>query len=953
MSLAIEALRQVSEIQESEVYGVVLRDISISTALVIPETDDGVEIQLRLQGNLKSTATSAWYYFAVESVTNDRWTLHCEGSIAAHQSSRPRDPSSPVDVSKLTQRVSSKKWYDAFHRVGFQYQGSFQPLHQITTNHKYHHASAQVRTATESGLMPAESRYILHPSTIDACLQLIIISINAGRHKKMPHGVVPVEIEELNLWLPTDEVDSKGHAIAWTDELNGRYFNTHTKLFTENKQLVLDVKNLRCVAYEGAVPPEASVPTMGEPYSQVSWKPDISTLTTAHALQFYPALQSEADYIDKTVELLNHETPLHKILCLGQQNADVVSNFTHSVSPLTSVLVGCSSKETLEAFHFTENSFAAFDISMETWSDFKIQEYDLVIVDKSMMTREPSQKLLQELRLLVQKGGKAILSIENSAVGKHLETFGFSRLQMRFDFPGTSVIIPKTGVYQNGAVHQIEEVTILTSKKQSPSLGPFVKQLECEENYHATIAALTEFVDTEDLKIILFDIEGQLLNHLDVENFEILKRVLYSGKSIIWLTSGVNEGKSIFGGMTQGFLRAIRSELASAKILHLDVDTKESMESVAGFVQSKLGKIVTKDSGGDTEFYLREGITHISRVVPNGPLNDLFSVSQRPLESTTLLAHIPLQGTFHEGELVFSPSSSHGSLDLHPDEVGLQVNYSEIQTRSQDPILVIGTVVSVGTTVDGVIRDQRVIAYTKKSYCTLVRVPATSCITCEDLDAAYLLAVLPSLCKAVNALIVSAKVQNQEHVLLLPAPLPVIWSTTMLSRILGFKVTMVADTKAVRDSYLSTFQLPAGAVILSQDVDPLMQRGTDAPTVVVAHEFSALSQDIWRSMPPMGRFVFNDTTISQAPDVLPLTRGASFLSTNIDTLYKGARNLLLDVLRLSLDLFKKNMNELTRELPLYDIESLKKDADSGVVSFNYGHSHIKVCLFSSGWLTWL
>ena len=33
--------------------------------------------------------------------------------------------------------------------------------------------------------MPAESRYILHASAIDACLQLILISINAGQHKEL------------------------------------------------------------------------------------------------------------------------------------------------------------------------------------------------------------------------------------------------------------------------------------------------------------------------------------------------------------------------------------------------------------------------------------------------------------------------------------------------------------------------------------------------------------------------------------------------------------------------------------------------------------------------------------------------------------------------------------------------------------------------------------------------
>ena len=947
MSLAIEALRQVSEVRGSEIHGVILRDVSISSALVIPETDDGVEVQVRLQEKLKSSATSAWYSFAIESIVNDRWTLHCDGTIAAHQFSCENDRNSPVDVSKLTQRVSSKQWYDAFHRVGFQYQGSFQPLHHITTSHKYHHASAQVKTATESGLMPAESRYLLHPSTIDACLQLIIISINAGGHKKMPHGVVPIEIEELNLQFPIDEVDSNGHAIAWTDQLNGRYFRTSAKLFTANEKLVLDIKNLRCVAYEGAVPPEDSVPAIAGPYSEISWKPDISTLTTVQLRRLYPQLHSDIEFIDKVVELLDHENPLHRILCLGQQDPEVVSNCTESASSLTSVTVGCSSREALQAFHSSDKAFATIDVSSDTWSDYKMKEYDLVIVDKNFMSWKNHQ-FVRELISLLQNGGKAILSIEDTAMGKQLECFGF---QMSLEIPGASVIIPKINVYQNGAVHQIEEITVFSPRQQSASVEVFAKHFGCGD-YRLTIAALSQYDHNRDGKIILFDIEGQLLNHLDVENFEMFKQVLCSGKPIIWLTAGVNEGKSIFGGMTQGFLRAIRSEQASAKILHLDMDTRETMESASAFVHGKLGKVVTKDSGGDTEFYLRDGVTHINRIVPNVSLNELLSASNRPLQLTTLLPHVRLQGSFNQGDLVFSPSGTHGPVALRGDEFELQVNHSEIQTRSQGPILIIGTIIGVGKSVDQTLQDQRVIAYTKESYCTLVRVPATLSIACGDVDATHLLAVLPSFCKAVNALIVSAKVQKEEHVLLLPAPLPAIRSTTMLSRLLGFRLTVVADTKVVQERFISTFQLPAKAVILAQDVDALMQHSSDAPIVVVAHEFSSLGQDVWRHMPPTGRFVLTDTRISQAPDVLPLTRGASFYSTDIDFLYKSASSLLADVLRLSWDLFNENINEFQLELPSLDIEYLKTDTDTGTISFNYGHSLVKVPMYIFSWLTW-
>lgn len=137
---------------------VTLRDIVIGVALVIPDTDDGVEVQLRLQESPKTTTQTIWYSFAVESISHGRWTLHCEGLIAPQTSLENRDSSSPVDVSKLIQRVTSKRWYNAFHRVGFQYEGSFQPLSQIRTNRKYHHAAANVKTSVESSLMPAESR---------------------------------------------------------------------------------------------------------------------------------------------------------------------------------------------------------------------------------------------------------------------------------------------------------------------------------------------------------------------------------------------------------------------------------------------------------------------------------------------------------------------------------------------------------------------------------------------------------------------------------------------------------------------------------------------------------------------------------------------------------------------------------------------------------------------------
>ena len=109
MALAIEALRQVREDQKLPFDGVTLREIAIKTALVIPETDDGIEIQLCLQPLVIASEELIWFMFSVESILNGQWTLHCEGRIAANHSveKTERDYRSPVKTAKLTHRVSS------------------------------------------------------------------------------------------------------------------------------------------------------------------------------------------------------------------------------------------------------------------------------------------------------------------------------------------------------------------------------------------------------------------------------------------------------------------------------------------------------------------------------------------------------------------------------------------------------------------------------------------------------------------------------------------------------------------------------------------------------------------------------------------------------------------------------------------------------------------------------
>lgn len=966
MSLAVEALKQVSEFEGLHVEGVTLRDVDIQTALVIPETDNGIEVQLRFQKITNSTKPVTWYSFTVESFADELWTSHSKGRIAINHEASTKKLDSPVDVSRLTQRVPGKRWYDAFNRVGFEYGPSFQSLSQIRTNGKDHDAAANLNIAVESGLMKGESRYILHPSTIDACLQLIIVSINAGRHKEMAWGVVPVKMEEINLWFPGEHAGQGGHAVAWTDDHDGRYFNTHTKLATDAGDLVLEIKNLRCVAYEAAVPQNATEARRRKPYMAVSWKSDITSLSSAQAIRAYPEIQTESDSIGKIADLLNHKRPLKNILTLGEPSLELVQVLRQSLPATVSIVLGDTSAERLERLQLPSEDnrvstmVLAGDISQ--WKEVVAEPQDLIIIGRSIARDHTRADILRTAKSFLADYGHLISTVageSGDAFVEQLHLAGYPSPNLQFDHAETSVILSDTVAYQNGVVHAREKVTVISLGQTGQSLQDLAEQIG-ERDCVAEVVDFTGICLPEAKQIIIYDAEGTLLSGLSAEAFETLKMVLGSGLPIVWLTAGVNEGKSIAGGMSQGFLRAIRSEQAAARITHLDIDTAEDMSFICEVLLQKLKTVTTKSSGADTEFWIHKGTVLIGRITPNKALNDQYSGANLSAQECKLPAAIAVEGEIVNGELQFRPSSEELQ-NLSDAEVEIQVEFSDfqkadLQPNNERPRIAVGTVLRVGRVVDSALEGQSVITFTKTMFSTLVKVPKTLCISFASFEGAELAAILPNLCQAVNATIKAGNVQSGEHVLVLPSSLPVVGAIVGLSHCLGFKLSVVVEAEDDRKECLSKYQVSSGDVHLAEDTEAirklLSESSENGPSVVIASNFSALSQEVWRIIPAAGRFVLNESALDEIPDSLPFTRGASFISTGIDTLYKRSASMIGDIIALALDILEKHGDRFVQKPAIYDISALKamretmessKDVNNTDLAYNYGESSVKVC----------
>jgi acyl transferase domain-containing protein len=972
LSMAIEALRQVLEVQNREYRGMRFRDTSFKLAMVIPETGDGLEVQLRLQPVTKSsngTEPAFWYSFMVESFTDGRWTTHSEGMIAANSTLRTATSANepPASLDKVTQPTLSKRWYSSFSRVGFNYGPSFRGLNNIRASKGFNEAIADVDLSTESGLMTGESRYILHPSAIDACLQLMIVSINEGLYKSMQFGSVPINIEEISLWFPGTDIEFKGKAVAWS-EVFGRYANNNAQLKGESGQIILDIRGLRSVTYEAAVPQQTDIVTATpRPYMGVVWKPDIARLKSGQLCQTFGHITTTAtglELIIKLLDLANHKMPLKNILLLGQHSAAFVKALLDIV-PLTASCTICSGNleqvRELETMASNDNR-----VSVKIVSSFSLPEsaqsipvsQDVVVVGKDLSELATDEMLLLT-KTLRNDRGHIIFHTENrlgNNFEKALSTHYYPSHKLRFDLLESTVFLscPEETHSKDGIIH--EDVTVISLGEQSTLMTATNQFLE--HQWHLETKELSAFDVSADKILIVDDIKGTFLSSLNRSSFESLKQVLCSGIPIVWLTAGVNEGKRIGGSLAVGLIRAILAEQASAKIAILDVDVGEDAVNVMNAIASTICELGKGNSDAEAEVWLHNKSIHVSRLVSNNRLNDLLPESSKST-NTLLTTGRALEGTVVGGELVFDELSQLGQTQLADNDIevqvfGSEINSADIQSQNQRARVIVGKIVATGKNLNNSLLGQHIMTYTHKAFSTLVRVSYfdTRLIKlCKD----DVIAVLPSLCCVWNAVVNSAKVQRGQHILLLPAPTSFVKAFVSLSKTVGYTYTLMVESLEDEENYFEMGIPHAEIIRISAANVPLILTeliGNKGLASVISHEFSSLGQEVWRFVPARTIFVLLDGNIQEPPDILPFTKGATFLSTSVDMLYRQDRNALGGILEGAISHLKDHHESLEKGIDKCSIGSLSKvgsgatiltNTNDAAVTYQYGQDFIKAC----------
>ncbi|MCJ1356960.1 MAG: hypothetical protein MMC33_006956 [Icmadophila ericetorum] len=940
LSLAIEALRQVYETEGRSFEGVTLRDVDIKTALVIPDNNDGVETILRLQ---KPTDGSGWHFFAVESLADGAWTVHCEGRVSA--SHKPViSKETPVAESALTQRVSGKRWYNAFDRVGFYYGKTFQQLQFARTDRSVHHATGDVTVVESSSVMQGESRYLIHPSTVDACLQLIIISIHAGKHKEMPWGVVPTHIEELSIFPVELNPSSTGHAVAWTDGHNEREFNTNVRLTSSDGRLLLDIKNLTCITYDAALPAGKLEGGAGsEPFSIASWKPDIKTLRSDVFERLWPSISSGAERLGKLVELICHRQPVGTVLVCGSPAPETVEAVLNVLPSSTSITLGFDGEQEI---HLSEEVKARVTIktlppSPEDWVQASNGPHDLALVDYS------GHRTLSDAPMALVKDGGWLLGFSK-------EFFPIPRGSLQL---GQQFSLFKTEIYTNGTSPHTDKLTVLSlpGAESSQNLREILSASSSENT--VLEKPIMNFSSNEDLHVVIDDTTGTLFSSIssDAGLFEAVKTVLTSGVRTLWLTRGVKQGRLASAGMAEGLLRVIRSEQAAARIVLLDIDSDEMFQDVGKAIISKLETANTKDSGYDTEFWLHRGVLHISRVYPNEKLNQKEARAQeKPLPEG-----LPLKARTIDGQLVFEPDPQRAAMS--DNEVEVQVLASELQLPTPGSrLLVCGTIIRAGSLIDRSLVGRHVVTFVYDGLQTVVRTSTYAVVDeNEPTSPEALLQTLSPLCSLVNLCLVSTKLAQGDCVLLLPGPKPIVSMMARLAKAAGWKLGIVVNSQKEREQYVSQVSFDPEQVLLSGNIETVLafiheklKESYSGIVTIIAHDFSPLSKEVWRCIPPFCRLLLSGATVEVAPDPLPFTRGATFISISLKAL-RASPSSAAGLLKQSLQVLKTYPNLLSSSsygsIKVVNVSDAndylrhpERESEASIVRLGYGESQVKI-----------
>lgn len=279
----------------------VVKDFSITSALLL-RPDEQPKLRTRLRPLRISGDMSQWYQIQITSYDGSRWVERCACKASPRSARSSNDSNIPHPEEKLPRHVERAYWYDVLESNGLNYGPAFQGLDEISVALTEYKAVATISPCEDT------TKYMLHPVTIDQCLQIVMLAACKGRGQLLSQLSMVTAIEHL-------VVSSGGRAKS---KIGGTVGKSRSGGFMGDVSVVSEFGHpiLAMNCCETSLVPSHRSKSDGKLFSFVKWDIDA---TYCNLNQFLAPSRSQPDphMVLKALRLLAHKNPKLRVLELG------------------------------------------------------------------------------------------------------------------------------------------------------------------------------------------------------------------------------------------------------------------------------------------------------------------------------------------------------------------------------------------------------------------------------------------------------------------------------------------------------------------------------------------------------------------------------------------------------------------------------------------------------------
>ena len=235
--MVLQGTKQLAD-DKHKTTGYVIKDVTFGSPLTIAAGSETTEVQLCLRpsGDPSTKLRSSEFNIFVNN--RDQWSETCRGSVHTELASEETEvdgghearaklagyhESFQASDSICDKIVESSRMYEYLRDCGLDYGPTFQALQQLSYNDE---GFARAKVAVFSGVAQNTAyhfqRHVIHPTTLDAVFQSIVISLSRGGEKEIP-TLMPTRIGKL--WIAAEGISQPATSafdVCVNAEFSGR-----------------------------------------------------------------------------------------------------------------------------------------------------------------------------------------------------------------------------------------------------------------------------------------------------------------------------------------------------------------------------------------------------------------------------------------------------------------------------------------------------------------------------------------------------------------------------------------------------------------------------------------------------------------------------------------------------------------------------------------------------------